>query len=479
MTMIDPSTMTREEKIAFIQAAEELITRQKRNHILTLFPDAGPLRRELYPQSTAFFAAGATHKQRLFMASNRTSKTLSGAYEVSMHATGRYPHWWTGKRFDHPVDIWVAGKNSKTVRDIIQRELLGPPTDIGTGMLPYDTIGKMSKAMGTADYIDTVNVRHVSGGYSTIGFKSYDQGRQAFEGTAKHIIWLDEETPQEVYTECLIRTMTTDGIVLLTFTPLMGMTPLVVSFTEDDDPGKCVITATWDNNAPHLSEETKAAMFAALPPHQRDARSRGIPQLGAGAVYPVPESDIVVEPFKIPPHWKRCYALDVGWNRTAAVFAAIDPESGACYITHEYYVGDVTPIIHSAALKQVGADWQNGVIDPASRGRGQDDGQKLLDQYKAQGLRLSTANNAVEAGLYSVWEGMITGQLKVFNSCTNWLKEFRLYRRDEKGHIVKKDDHLMDATRYMWMSGRDKASVKAPAVQNNPQQHLPSKRFSL
>jgi hypothetical protein len=42
---------------------------------------------------------------------------------------------------------------------------------------------------------------------------------------------------------------------------------------------------------------------------------------------------------------------------------------------------------------------------------------------------------------------------------SNWLFEFRLYRRDESGRIIKKDDHLMDATRYLVM-GIEKAKTK-------------------
>ena len=38
---------------------------------------------------------------------------------------------------------------------------------------------------------------------------------------------------------------------------------------------------------------------------------------------------------------------------------------------------------------------------------------------------------------------------KVFTTLMHWRKEFRLYRRDEKGKIVKENDHLMDAKRYL------------------------------
>ena len=90
-----------------------------------------------------------------------------------------------------------------------------------------------------------------------------------------------------------------------------------------------------------------------------------------------------------------------------------------------------------------------GFIDPASRGRGQKDGSQLFSDYSQLGLKLQTADNGVESGLYSVWNRLSTGRLKVFKSMVGWLGEFRLYRRDERGHVVKENDHLMDATRYL------------------------------
>lgn len=94
-----------------------------------------------------------------------------------------------------------------------------------------------------------------------------------------------------------------------------------------------------------------------------------------------------------------------------------------------------------------------GTIDPASRGRGQKDGEQLLQSYIDLGLMLTPAENGVEAGLFKVWERLSTGRLKVFRTLQNWMAEYRLYRRNEKGAVVKSADHLMDATRYLIVSG--------------------------
>jgi hypothetical protein len=212
---------------------------------------------------------------------------------------------------------------------------------------------------------------------------------------------------------------------------------------------KFLVTATW-NDCGHLTQEAKDELWAAIPPYQRDARSKGVPSLGAGAIYPVPESDIVIPDIPIPDHWPRAYGLDVGWRRTAAVFGALNRDTDCLYLYSEHYRGEAEPVIHAEAIKSRGA-WIPGAIDPAARGRGQTDGHQLIQMYRDLGLDLTEADNSVETGIYRVLTRMTSGRLKVFASLQNWLAEFRLYRRDEKGRIVKEHDHLMDACRYLEM----------------------------
>lgn len=224
---------------------------------------------------------------------------------------------------------------------------------------------------------------------------------------------------------------------------------------------KFVVMATWDD-APHLSQEVKDELWAAIPPFQRDARSKGIPQLGAGAIYPVPETDIAVNDFEIPAHWPRGFGMDVGWNRTAAGWYAMDRDNDVLYKTGEHYRGEAEPAVHAQAIRSRGA-WIPGVIDPASRGRGQKDGNQLFQNYIDLGLDLQPAFNGVESGILEVWQRMSSGRFKVFKSCQNFFFEFRLYRRDEKGKIVKAHDHAMDETRYFIMSGIQRMKVKPVA----------------
>lgn len=199
------------------------------------FQEDGPYRRALYAKHMAFVAAGRTHRERCFLAANRVGKTDLGAYEVTCHLTGDYPDWWPGRRFTTPVQAWAAGDTGKTTRDILQEKLLGKLGELGTGMIPSHAIEHSSHKAGLAGAIEQVWVTHVSGGKSILTLKSFDQRREAFQGTATDVIWLDEECPQDIYTECLLRTMDTPdrpggGMIILTFTPLQGITKLVLEF---------------------------------------------------------------------------------------------------------------------------------------------------------------------------------------------------------------------------------------------------------
>ena len=235
---------------------------------------------------------------------------------------------------------------------------------------------------------------------------------------------------------------------------------------------KYFIMATWDD-APHITAEMKAEYLKEIPPCQRDARSKGIPSLGSGVIYPVPESEVLVADMPIPDHWTRFYAMDVGWEWTAAAHFAHDKDSDTLYIYRTYKRSQAEPSVHAEAIKAPG-DWVPGVIDPASAGSSQRDGVSLMENYRALGLILTPANNGVESGILTTWQRLSSGKLKVFRSCQDWLAEFRVYRRDEKGRIVKKNDHLMDCTRYGVMSGHEVEKVKREPVQTHRNRYAAS-----
>lgn len=231
------AALSPKERAELIELLEELERRKTRNKIDEYYPDEGTLRRELYPKHMEFFEAGATYRERCAMCANRIGKTEGmGGYETALHLSGQYPHWWKGRRFDRPVAFWAAGKTNETTRDIVQAKLFGRVMQgarkslSGTGLVRGSLIGGIAWKQGVQDLVDTVLVRHVTGGWSELGLKSYQQGRGAFEGTEKDGIWLDEEPPMDIYGECLIRTATTNGLIYSTFTPLEGVSDTVLQF---------------------------------------------------------------------------------------------------------------------------------------------------------------------------------------------------------------------------------------------------------
>lgn len=216
-------------------------------------------------------------------------------------------------------------------------------------------------------------------------------------------------------------------------------------------------------DVPHLDAQAKAELLEETPEWLRDARSKGIPSLGVGAIYPIPEARIKCDPFPIPDHWPRCYSLDVGWNWTAALWCAFDLDTATKYLYAEYKAGQQLPSVHADAIKARG-EWIPGLIDPAANRRNEKDGTRLMQEYETLGLHLTKADNAVNAGLVKCWRDLSIGRTKVFSTLQEFFGEYRLYRRDEKGEIVKKNDHLMDDMRYIHNSGREVAIIKPASV---------------
>jgi phage terminase large subunit-like protein len=227
--------------------------RYERTNISTWF--STPEIREQYAKQMKFFRLGKTHTERGLFGGNRTGKTLCACYEDTLHMTGQYPDWWPGYRFDRPTDIWAATDTAKNTREILQSKFCGRPGDaaaLGTGMIPGDLILRTTPKHGLSDAFETVFVRHVpTGGVSSVQFKSYDQGRVAFQGTRQDVIHLDEEPDLTIYVECLLRLMSTGpgeetGLLLLTETPLLGISDLMIEYMPELKPEPdAAPTETW------------------------------------------------------------------------------------------------------------------------------------------------------------------------------------------------------------------------------------------
>lgn len=239
---VDVDQLSDDQVRGLLKDVEAAVHAERFGKFYTYFPDDGPKRRELYPKHLEFFRAGRSYTERLLLAANRVGKTECGAYEGTCHLGGLYPGWWEGRVWNHPIRMWAAGDFNETTRDVIQKKMLGQVewhgdkkgVD-GSGMIPRELIlqDTITWKAGVPDLVDTVKVKHRLGGESVLGLKSYQQGRRSFQGTEQDIIWTDEEPPEDVYNEMLIRLMTTGGMAMLTFTPLQGWTKVVESFYPD------------------------------------------------------------------------------------------------------------------------------------------------------------------------------------------------------------------------------------------------------
>lgn len=427
--------------------------------------------------------AGLLWPERLLKAGNQNGKTMCAGYETAVHMTGFYPSWWEGYRFDKPVRVWIVGVSSLMVRDGAQKMMLGDPANaeaLGTGMIPGELlVGKPTSSRSITDGVDTFSVRHVTGGISTATFKSCEQGREKFQSEKVDIIWLDEEPPLEIYTECLTRTTVSQGIVYMTFTPLGGVTPVVDRFLKEKPAGTHVTNMTI-YDAEHISPERRAQMIAAWPKHERKARSMGEPYLGSNAVFEEVDPDDLVCPLTLMTDgsinhkdvgiidtsaWYKMWAIDFGISHPfAAVLLAWDKEYDSIYVLAGFRMEGGIPKQHAERMKAIAAAvpvaWPH---DGHQRDKGS--GIELMQSYKKEKLLMlpthatfPTGGYGTEAGVREMLVRMRSQRLFVAAGMREWFEEFSAYYRKD-GLIVKKGDDMLSATRIGIMQIRSSKQV--------------------
>lgn len=426
---------------------------------------------EPYPKQEQFFDLGALKYERLLMAGNQLGKTEAGAYEATCHLTGLYPDWWLGRRWDRPTVGWICGETGQVVRDVQQEKLCGEAgvvDDFGTGYIPRDLfVDKPSLARGVADAFDTIQVRHKSGGVSIGVFKSYEQGRTKFQGKGIDWGWLDEEPDMEIYSEALTRTTATGGMLFTTFTPLKGPTKLVERFTETILSTRGLTTMTIED-ARHISPEEREKRIAGYEDYERQARAYGIPMMGEGRVFAVPESMITEAAIETIPHtWKKIWGIDFGIaidHPFAAALLLYDPDHDVIHVHHVIKIVSGLPINHAYAMRRAAAQvpvaWPH---DGLNREAGT--GESLRGLYVAQGLKMlpeeATFNGggySLEAGVTDMKERFLTGRLKIAGHLSDVFDEYRFYHRKD-GKIVRKKDDVLSAIRYGMMMLRHARAV--------------------
>jgi phage terminase large subunit-like protein len=321
---------------------------------------------------------------------------------------------------------------------------------------------------------DSVTVQHVSGKASKVSFRAYEQGKKKFMGSRHDHVWPDEEPPQDIWSQMLRSTFSTNGDIAATFTPEEGVTEIVYNFLENLKKGQAVIHAGWDD-APHMDAERRARFLEQIPAHERDMRSKGIPVMGSGVIFPVTDEDLEIESFPIPKHWPKVCGIDFGWEHPfAAVWLAHDRESDKVYV-YDCYRESHTKIPVAASRVKGNGSWipcmwpHDGLVHDKASGR------PLADLYRAEGVNMhheqfsnppapgqkeGQGGQGVEVGLMAMLEAMEENRFYVFEHCREWFEEKRIYHRKD-GKVVKLRDDLMSATRYAFQMLRH-ADVNLP-----------------
>jgi hypothetical protein len=220
------------------------------------------------------------------------------------------------------------------------------------------------------------------------------------------------------------------------------------------------VTIMTLDDARHYTPAQRAAIIEKYPEHERDARTRGLPALGSGLVFPVTDDAIACVPLVIPDHWPRINGLDFGFEHPfAAVALAWDRDADVIYVTAEYAEAKATPVVHAAAVRPWG-EWIPCAWPHDGLQHDKGSGDALAGQYRAQGLNMHPAHATheeggfgTEAGVTEMLDRMRTGRFKVFSTCNGWFAEKRNYHR-KGGLIVKERDDLMSATRIGVMMRR-------------------------
>lgn len=445
-------------------------------------------RREFAPDwygwQRAFFERSKDHSQVMLLAGNQVGKTMSATYQDALDLTGDYPEDWIGTRFDGPIIGWALGVDNNQLKDVIQRSLIGELNDDNTvtgGWIHPDEVKKVVRSQ-TPGLAREIQVRHKSGGHSTLTLRAYSQAKTGseslpFAGAVVDLIHVDEQPPDEIIGQLVIRTTNgrggKGGLIRYSMTPELGMTSLVAQFMERRAKHQALIGPIGWAEAPHITPERAEQLLAGVPDYERDMRSRGVPFFGSGLVFPVAEESIRCDPFPLPAWFRVIRGLDVGIDHpTAGAWVAYDPEGDVIYLTRTYRQADQpVPAVHAVAFN---SQWAHAPLvvphDADSRSHGVT--ETVREMYQSAGIRSTLAfanpdgSKHVEPGLMAMLERMKTGRFKVFSTCAEWWDEFRKYHR-EKGQVVKIDDDVISATRY---AAQMVATHGVPVVESKPVQ---------
>ena len=387
---------------------------------------------------------------RVFSGGNRSGKTTAALYDLIYAALGI-----------HPWQDWPPPP--------LRLRVVGPDFNVVINEIHLPRFREILPEGSYVWHAERRTLELFNG--STINFRSYDQDVSKFSGASLHGVWFDEEPPQRIYNENLMRILDTGGKMLMTFTPLSGINwlyELVYSDKKDPLTGEplvgAVFVSTYDN--PYIKpSDIEAVKALCRDEDEIAARFEGKFFTRSGLVYKEFDQRIhVVEPFPIPDDWMICISIDHHTrNPQAVVFVAIDPEDSA-WIYDEFYEHALVPEVCQAIKeKTMGRKIQIALIDVNAATPDAVTGRSAKNEYWQNGIYVQPAKkgkHSVLEGIGVVREYLANGRLKIFRSCPNVIRQMETYRwaewsyrlrdkRDPKEMPLKKESHLLDAMRYL------------------------------
>lgn len=457
------STLTKDEQISVLNYLQACKDYREYNKLEFFEPDQWQV---------DAITLGSTEDFRMVCAGNRLGKTYFGTYETVIHATGRYPEGWTGHRYTKPVNVLVMGWDwSQINRPKCTAEcILGTADKRGTGWIPRSDIVKLISKTGLQNTVSTVFVKHydasgICDGESRITFDVYSAGMGTLMGMEIDFALLDEQVPEDIFSQVKKRTWTSRGRVLYVATPEKGLDEVIKQFWEEQGThhSGLVHVTLWDSN--RFTDEEKVKMNEQIEPWARQFSIEGIPSAGSGAVFAgILKESLLDNSFTIGKHWKRMAAADLGYSDDMVFsFIAYNPDDGTYYLYDEKSYTKTDAIICAAGVRPM----QHGYIPmilptdaKSERGLGatyqsifEGAGLVLTKEYARNWYFDPTGKDrTVKSGIIFMRELMLSGKLKVHPKCTGFLKEFSLYSYDEDGNFIDKDNHFIDSFRYNIMA---------------------------
>ena len=430
-----------------------------------------------------FFKTGTTSNRRGLLAANRSGKSVATCYEAAYHLTGLYPDWWQGRKFDEPTRVFAAGESWSQVALVLQKELMGTEDaklkfKLGTGAIPKRLIQEDTIRSDGSNII-SVEIRHKSGGLSTLLFGNYTQEVRNMQGFKLHLAIFDEQPPDDMFSELTTRTATLQGQVLCSFTPLKGLNGLVRKFW-DRTEGYTHVRVSWDDlpemdpwGDPFFLKADREQLLRDYLPHERDARTKGIPVMGTGAVFPLlhwPTYKTTDIDFDLMPTMERVISLDLGLinDKTVMSFMGIDKTEGVIYLHRQIVMQGRTEALPDNYIQYLMDRNCYGTPialppDASRPGVYTLTSESVREVFEAHGLNVirnpifnppdaqgRTTNNKAY-GINLMRQMMEKGQFLINENCRHFLDEAGSYYVDERGKFSDPDDTI-DSARYGFLA---------------------------